>query len=88
MILLRRYFDEERIQFDQESSPLDLYLDLAARRKCDLSPIPLFLSCQGTPLTPKVYRAHYWNGACQAAGIEADGHQARHWHVRRCVRAL
>ncbi len=88
VILLRRYFDEERIQFDQESSTLDMYLELAARRQIDLSTIPLFLSCQGTQLTPKVYREHYWNRACQAAGIEADVHQARHWHVTRCVRDI
>ncbi len=88
VILLRRYFDEERIQFDPEGYSLDVYLELAAHRKCDLSRIPLFLSCQGTQLTPKVYREHYWNRACQAAGIEADVHQARHWHVTRCVRDI
>ncbi len=77
VILLRRYFNEERIQFDPEGYSLDVYLELAARRQCDLSTIPMFLSCQGTPLTSKVYREHYWNRACQAAGIEADVHQAR-----------
>jgi len=88
VILLRRYFDEERIQFDPAGYSLDVYLELAARRKCDLSTVPLFLSCQGTPLTPKVYREHYWNRAGQAAGVEADVHQARHWHVTRCVRDI
>jgi len=81
VILLRRYFDEERIHFDPHGYSLDLYLELAARRKCDLSTIPLFLSSQATHLTPKAYREHYWNRACQAVGIEADVHQARHWTV-------
>ncbi len=88
VILLRRYFDEERIHFDPHSYSLDLYLELAARRQIDLSTIPVFLSSQGTQLTPKAYREHYWNRACQAAGIEADVHQARHWHVTRCVRDI
>ena len=88
VILLRRYFNEERIQFDPEGYSLDVYLELAMRRTCDLSTVPVFLSCQGTPLTPKVYREHYWNRACQAAGVEADVHQARHWHVTRCVRDI
>ncbi len=78
MILLRRYFDEERIYFDSQGYSLDLYLELAARRQIDLSTVPLFLSSQGTQLTPKAYREHYWNPACQAAGIDADVHQARH----------
>ena len=85
MILLRRYFDEERISFDSQGYSLDLYLELTARRQIDLSTVPLFLSRQGTQLTPKAYREHYWNPACQAAGIEADVHQARHWTVNHFV---
>lgn len=87
-ILLRRYFDEERIRFDPQGNPLDLYLELSARHQVDLSTIPLFLSSQGTQLTAKEYREHYWNPACAAAGIEADVHQARHWHVTREVRDI
>ncbi len=87
-ILLRRYFDEERIHFDPHGYSLDRYLELAARRQVDLSTIPLFLSSQGTQLTPKAYREHYWNRACAAAGIEADVHQSRHWHVTREVRDI
>jgi integrase len=88
VILLRRYFDEERIAFDSQGYSLDLYLELAARRQIDLSTVPLFLSRQGTHLTPKAYRDHYWNPACQVAGIAADVHQARHWHVTRSVRDI
>jgi hypothetical protein len=48
----------------------------------------LFLTTQGTQLTPKEYREHYWNPACQAAHIEADVHQSRHWHVTQEVRYI
>jgi len=88
VILLQRYFDQERVHFDPHGYPLDLYLELAARKQVDLSTIPLFLSRQGTQLTAKEYREHYWNPACRAAGIEADVHQARHWHVTREVRDI
>jgi integrase len=88
VILLRRYFDEERVRFDPYGYSLDLYLELAARKQVDLQTIPLFLTTQGTQLTPKEYREHYWNSACQAAGIEADVHQARHWLVTRSVRDI
>jgi hypothetical protein len=88
VILLQRYFDQERVRFDPQGYPLDLYLELAARKQADLSTIPLFLSQQGTQLTPKEYREHYWNPACAAVGIEVDVHQARHWHVTREVRDI
>ena len=48
----------------------------------------MFLTSQGTQLTPKAYREHYWNPACQQAGIEADVHQARHWLVTGAVRDI
>jgi hypothetical protein len=88
VILLRRYFDEERIRFDPHGYSLDLYLELSAHHQVDLSTIPVFLSSQGTQLTAKAYREHYWNPACAAVGIEADVHQARHWHVTREVRDI
>lgn len=88
VVLLRRYFDQERAHFDTHGYTLDLYLELAARKQVDLSTIPLFLTTQGTQLTPKAYREHYWNPACAAAGIEADVHQARHWLVTGSVRNI
>ena len=88
VVLLKRYFDEERIRFDPNGYQLDDYLLLAKRKQVDLQTIPLFLSTQGTQLTPKAYREHYWNPACAAAGIEADVHQARHWHVTLEVRDI
>jgi integrase len=88
VVLLKRYFNEERIRFDSTGYTLDDYLLLAKQKQVDLSTIPLFLTAQGTQLTPKEYREHYWNPACQAAGIEADIHQVRHWHVTLEVRDI
>ncbi len=88
VVLLKRYFNEERIRFDQSGSTLDDYLLRASHKHVDLQVVPLFLTMQGTQLTPKQYREHYWNPACQASGIEADVHQARHWLVTRSVRDI
>ncbi len=88
VILLKRYFDEERIRFDPNGYQLEDYLLLSKCKQVDLQTIPLFLTAQATQLTPKDYREHYWNLACQAAGIEADVHQSRHWHVTREVRDI
>ncbi len=88
VVLLKRYFDKERICFDQEGYSLDIYQELAAHQLVDLQTVPLFLTTQGTQLTPKEYREHYWNPACQAVAIEADVHQARHWLVTRHVRDI
>jgi integrase len=88
VILLKRYFDQERLRFDPQGYDLAAYLELAARKRLDLSTVPLFLTSQGTQLTPKAYREHYWNPACKLAGIEADVHQARHWLVTGAVRDI
>jgi integrase len=88
VILLKRYFDEERIRYDPNGYRLEEYLLQAKHKQVDLQTVPLFLSMQGTALTPKEYREHYWNPACTAAGIEADVHQARHWHVTLAVRDI
>jgi hypothetical protein len=86
VILLKRYVDEERVRFDPNSHTLDDYLSLSKDQQLDLYTIPLFLTMQGTHLTPKAYREHFWNRACRAAQLEVDVHQARHWHVTRAVR--
>ncbi len=88
VVLLNRYFDQERIRFDPHGYDLATYLELGTRKHLDLSTIPLFVTIQGTQLTPKAYREHYWNPACRAAGIEADVHQARHWLVTGAVRDI
>jgi integrase len=88
VVLLKRYFDQERIRFDPKGHDLAAYLELATWERLDLSTIPLFLTIQGTQFTPKAYREHYWNPACQQAGIEADVHQARHWLVTGAVRDI
>jgi hypothetical protein len=88
VILLKRYFDEERMRFDPRSYRLEDYLLLAKSKQIDLQTVPLFLTTQQTQLTPKEYREHYWNPACRAAGIEADVHQSRHWLVTRSARDI
>jgi len=86
--LLRRYFDGERRVLDPRHASLDEYLSLAKNKVVDLHTVPLFLSQQRTPLSAKTYREHAWNPACQAAGIEADIHQSRHWHVTMAFREI
>jgi hypothetical protein len=54
VMLLKRYFDQERIRFDAGGYRLEDYLLQAKHRQVDLQMIPLFLSTQGTQLTPKV----------------------------------
>src|SRR5260370_18681032 len=49
-ILLRRYFDEERVRFDSHGYLVDDYLLLSKHKQMDLSTIPLFLSSRGTSL--------------------------------------
>ncbi len=86
--LLRLYFDGERYQLDPHGYTLDTYLQESKAGHVDLSTIPLFLSRQRTALSAKTYREHSWNPACQAAQIDADVHQARHWHVTQAVRYI
>ncbi len=86
--LLRRYFDGERRVLDLQHISFDGYLALAKGKQVDLHTVPLFLSGQRTPLSAKTYREHAWNPACSAAGIEADIHQARHWHVTMAFREI
>lgn len=86
--LLQRYFDEERCKLDPQGYTLADYRHLAEQRRIDLLTIPLFLSDQRTPLSAKTYREHAWNPACQAAHMDADVHQARHWFVTMMVREI
>jgi hypothetical protein len=86
--LLRRYFDEERCQFDPYGYTLETYLTLIKNKQIDPQTVPLFLTAQRHTLSPKGYREQAWNPACRAAGIDADVHQARHWHVTLAVRFI
>jgi len=86
--ILRRYFDGERRSLDPQRCTLEEYLQAAKAGRSDLHTIPLFLSRQRTALSAKTYREHSWNPACQAAQIDADVHQARHWHVTQAVRYI
>jgi integrase len=86
--LLRRYFDTERRRIDAQHMTLDSYLRQHKERRLDLYTVPLFLSQRGTPYSAKTYREHVWNPACQAAGIEANIHQTRHWYVTMAIRDI
>ncbi len=86
--LLRRYFAGERRCIDPNGYTLDDYLRESSQKQVDLQKIPLFLSAQKTQLSAKTYREHFWSPACRAAGIDADIHQARHWHVTMAVRQI
>lgn len=86
--LLRRYFDGERRSLDPRHASLNEYLSLAKNNIVNLDAIPLFLSQQRTQLSAKTYREHSWKPACREAGIEADIHQARHWHVTMAFREI
>jgi hypothetical protein len=66
---------------------LDYYLQ-SAEHATNLYHVPLFLCRRGTQLSPKAFREGCWNPACQAAGIEADVHQARHWYVTQAIRSI
>ena len=85
--LLRRWFDTERRQLDRNHHMLDDYLQ-SAENDTNLYHVPLFLCRRGTQLSPKAFREGCWNPACQAAGIEADVHQARHWYVTQAIRSI
>ena len=82
------YFDEERCQLDPHRYTLEAYLTLIKNKQIDPQTVPLFLTAQRSALSPKVYREHAWNPACRASGIDADVHQARHWHVTLAVRFI
>lgn len=86
--MLRRYFNTERRKCDPGRYTLDEYLRLAKREHLDLYKVPLFLTAQGNPLTPKVYRDCYWKPACRAVNLDADVHQARHWYVTMAIRHI
>lgn len=86
--LLRRYFNTERRKCDPNGHTLENYLRLAKGGSVDLYEVPLFLTAQGSPLTPKVYRDYYWKPACEAVNLDADVHQTRHWYVTRAIRHI
>lgn len=86
--LLRRCFDTERRQLDQNHYPLDEYIRRAQAHGTDLDHVPLFLSRRRTQLTPKAFRESCWDPACRVAAIEADVHQTRHWYVTQVMRGI
>jgi integrase len=86
--LLRRYFNQERIKHDSNGYTLDNYFKLAKQNEISLKDIPLFLTNRQTALSADHYRDNYWKPACQAVGIKADVHQARHWYVTMAIKQI
>ena len=86
--LLRRYFDSERRCLDENHFPLDEYIHRAQEHRAHLDHVPLFLSRRRTQLTPKSFREGCWHPACDAARIDADVHQTRHWYVTQAMRGI
>lgn len=86
--LLTRYFNTERAVVDAHHFTLDDYRRLAERGEIDLNTVPLFLSKRGTPWTVDSFRTHYWKRACEAAKIDVDIHQARHWYVTQALAVI
>ena len=83
--LLTRYFNTERLAADSNGYTLDDYLHEASRKEVNLSTVPIFLSKRGTPWSVDSFRTHYWKKACEAAKIDVDPHQARHWYVNQAL---
>jgi integrase len=86
--LLRTYFNGERREFDPHGWTIEDYCRASKQKTLNLLNVPLFLTSRGTQFTPKLFREHYWRPACEAAGIDADIHQARHWYVTTAVRLI
>lgn len=86
--LLKKYFDTERKAIDPQHYTLDEYIRQAARGGIDLEAVPLFLSKRGSPWTVNSFRTHYWKKACEAAKIDTDPHQARHWYVNQALTVI
>ena len=88
VILLKRYFDEERVRFDLNGYTLEDYLLLANRSRWTCRKSPSSLQLKGHNSRPRSTANTIGIPACHAAGIEADVHQSRHWHVTREVRDI
>jgi len=89
--LLRRYFDDD-IAGRLKADPLSLRISDAARiNRADpkeLDGLPLFLNQRGRRMSATLFRDFYWKPALEAAGIDADPHQARHWFVTNALRNI
>jgi site-specific recombinase XerD len=89
--LYRRYFDDDadgRCAHDPQKLRVS---DLATMLRNDpkiLAETPLFLTERGTPLSARLFREQYWKPALEAAGMDADPHQSRHWFVTNALRNI
>jgi integrase len=89
--LLRRYFDDD-VAGRRRADPLSLRISDATRIKRSdpkqLDGLPLFLNQGGRRMGATLFRDYYWKPALEAAGIDADPHQARHWFVTNALRNI
>ena len=76
-ILLRRYVENERREFDPSSRGLDELPDNA----------PVFVTDAGTAYTYFAFYYH-WRQACTKTGVKVHPHQARHWFVTTALRRI
>jgi len=89
--LYRRYFDDDRQGRCAHDARQLRVSDLTALSRTNpslLAETPLFLTERGTPLSARLFREEYWKPALEAAGMDADPHQARHWFVTNALRNI
>ena len=89
--LFRKYFDDElegRAAWARDSLRIRDLERLLRSEPDRLAKIRLFVSKQGGPMTPKLFRDEYWRPALRAVGIDADPHQGRHWFVTNALRFI
>lgn len=86
--LFRRYFDQDRRCPTKESLTVSALSRIQKQNPEQLPRIRIFLSQRGTPMTPGLFRDHYWRPALRAAGIDADPHTCRHWLVTNAMRHM
>jgi site-specific recombinase XerD len=89
--LYRRYFDDDaggRCTHDPRKLRVSNLAGLVRTDPKLLAETPLFLTGRGTPLSARLFREQYWKPALEAAGMDADPHQTRHWFVTNALRNI
>jgi hypothetical protein len=89
--LLRRHFDDDvagRRRADARSLRISDAATINKANPKELEGLPLFLNQRGRRMSATLFRDFYWKPALDAAGIDADPHQARHWFVTNALRNI
>ena len=89
--LYRRYFDDDadgRCAYDPKQLRIGDLVTLTRTDPPLLAETPLFLTERGTPLSARLFREEYWKPALEAAGMDVDPHQSRHWFVTNALRNI